>query len=60
MDNEIPGRDGLVSGLGFEEAREEIPRVGPGLLVVRGVRRAFTFCNACEPKSGDGVHADGL
>ena len=56
----LPGRDGLVFGLGFQEAGEEIPRIGRGLLAERIVRRTFSFCNTREPKFDDWVHADVL
>lgn len=60
MDNEVPGRDGFVFGLSFEEAREEVARIGRGSRVGKGVRRDLPFRNAREPEADDGVHADGL
>ena len=34
--------------------------MGRGLLVVKGIRAALTFCDAREPKFDDWVYADGF
>jgi hypothetical protein len=56
----VPGRDGLVLCLSFEEAGEEIARVGGGLGLKGSVGCSFAFGDAGEAEAYDGVHGDGL